>query len=300
MATQEQIARSYNYLDEMIRITYGEHADYSGAMYDGDFSKTLEQAQQAKHEYILENLKIGPGKRILDIGCGWGPVLRAAQDRGANGVGLTLSTKQAQACRRHGLDVRLKDWKDISAETFGKFDGIVSVGSFEHFCSPEEFLSGRQEQVYGQFMKLCHELLPAGGRLYLQTMTWGKNAPRPQDISLRARKESNEYIVAALEKFYPGSWLPTGEEQIVRCAKPYLNLVSIKNGRLDYIETMTQWGRMIRRFSFRKLYVAVKTLRYFFVDPEFAYKLQSAIKGYNRQCFQREIMDHQRMVFEKV
>ena len=299
MATREQIERTYNYMDELFRITHGEHGDFSGAMYDGNFSKTLEKAQTAKHEYILENLKIGPGQRVLDIGCGWGPFLRAAQDRGAHGIGLTLSTKQAEACRRNGLEVWVKDWKDIGVETFGTFDAIVSVGAFEHFCSKEEFLAGKQEQIYRQFMKLCYELLPQGGRLYLQTMMWGKNAPRPLDISLKAKKESNEYVVAVLEKFYPGSWLPSGEEQIIRCARPYFQLISMKNGRLDYLETMKQWGK-IWRFSFPKLGLALKTLRYFFMDADFFYKLQSLIKGYNRECFKRGIMDHQRMVFEKV
>jgi cyclopropane-fatty-acyl-phospholipid synthase len=299
MATREQIELTYNYMDELFRITHGEHGDFSGAMYDGDFSKTLEEAQKAKHEYIIQSLKIGPGKQVLDVGCGWGPLLRAAQNRGAHAIGLTLSTKQAEACRRNGLEVWVKDWKDVSVETFGTFDAIVSVGSFEHFCSEEEFLAGKQEQIYRQFMKLCYELLPQGGRLYLQTMTWGKNAPRPQDISLKAKKDSNEYVVAVLEKFYPGSWLPSGEEQIVGCARPYFKLISIKNGRLDYIETMKQWSR-VWRFSFPKLAVVPRTIRYFFIDTDFRYKLQSLIKGYNRECFQREIMDHQRMVFEKV
>ena len=105
--------------------------------------------------------------------------------------------------------------------------------------------------------------------------------------------------MAVLEKFYPGSWLPSGDEQIVRCATPYFKLIAMKNGRLDYIETMKQW-RQIWRFSFPKLGFALKTLRYFFIDPDFSYKVRSLLKGYNRECFQREIMDHQRMVFEKV
>ncbi len=299
MATRQQIERTYNYMDELFRITYGEHGDCSGAMFDGDFSRTLEEAQKAKHDYILHNLKMGPGKRVLDIGCGWGPVLRAARDRGVQGIGLTLSTRQAEACRRNGLKVWVRDWKDIGVETFGTFDAVVSLGAFEHFCSKEEFLAGKQEQIYRQFMKLCSDLLPQGGRLYLQTMMWGEKAPRPQDISLKAKKESNEYIVAVLEKFYPGSWLPSGEEQILRCATPLFKLIAMKNGRLDYIETMKQWGR-IWRFSFPKLGFALKTLPYFFIDPDFPYKVRSLINGYNRQCFQRGIMDHQRMVFEKV
>jgi cyclopropane-fatty-acyl-phospholipid synthase len=299
MATREQIESTYNYMDELFRITYGEHGDCSGAMYDGNFSLTLEQAQKAKHDYILENLKIGPGKRILDFGCGWGPVLNAARQRGAQGVGITLSTKQAGACRRNGLDVYVRDWREVTSETFGSFDGVVSIGSFEHFCSEEEFAAGRQQEVYRNFMKLCRELLPAGGRLYLQTMIWGRNAPRPEEVSLKAKKGSNEYVVAVLKKFYPGSWLPSGLDQIVSCAEPYLRLISAKNGRLDYVETMKQWGRTWR-FSPQKLLPGIKSLRYFLVDPDFRYKVETLVRNYNQECFKREIMDHQRMIFEKV
>jgi cyclopropane-fatty-acyl-phospholipid synthase len=299
MATQEQIESTYNYMDELFRITYGEHGDCSGAMYDGDFSLTLEQAQKAKHNYILDNLHIGPGKRILDVGCGWGPVLHAARQRGAQGIGVTLSTKQAETCRRNGLEVYLKDWRDLTSQTFGGFDGVVSIGSFEHFCSEEEFAAGKQQEVYRRFMKLSCELLPTGGRLYLQTMMWGRNAPAPEAISLQAKKGSNEYVVAVLKKFYPGSWLPYGVEQIVSCAGLDLRLISAKNGRLDYIETMNQWGRTWR-FSPRKLLPGFKSLRYFLLDPDFRYKVETLVRNYNQECFKREIMDHQRMVFEKI
>jgi cyclopropane-fatty-acyl-phospholipid synthase len=299
MATRQQIECTYNYMDELFRVTYGEHGDCSGAMYDGDFSLTLEQAQKAKHDYILESLNVGPGKRILDFGCGWGPVLNAARQRKAQGVGITLSTRQAEACRRNGLEVYVKDWREVTSKTFGSFDGVVSIGSFEHFCSEEEFAAGKQQEIYRNFMKLCRDLLPAGGRLYLQTMIWGKNAPPPEAVSLKAKKGSNEYVVAVLKKFYPGSWLPSGLDQIVSCAEPYLRLISAKNGRLDYIETMKQWGRTWR-FSPKKLLPGIKALRYFLLDPDFLYKFETLIRNYNQECFEREIMDHQRMVLEKI
>jgi len=182
-------------------------------------------------------------------------------------------------------------------ETFGSFDGIVSVGAFEHFCPVDEYLAGEQERVYDRFFDLCRRLLPPGGRLYLQTMLWGKNAPAYPDISLHARKGSNEYILAVLEKAYPGSWLPAGEEQVVRCAAPYFRVVSRNNGRKDYIETMNQWDR-VWTWGPTKVLPALKLLPYFLTDHDFRYKIESLRNGYNKQCFIREVMDHQRMVFE--
>jgi cyclopropane-fatty-acyl-phospholipid synthase len=299
MATLDEISRTYDYMDDFVRLTFGENPDLSGAMYDGDFSKTLEQAQADKHRYILEGIRFQPGFHLLDVGCGWGPVLRAVKDRGGQGVGVSLSPKQVEACRAGGLDAHLRDWKEIRTGSFGFFDGIVSVGAFEHFCSIEDYRAGRQEEIYCQFFQFCHDLLPSQGRLFLQTMTWGPNAPRFEDISLAAPKGSAGYLVAVLSRFYPGSWLPAGEEQILRCAAPWFHVISLNNGRKDYIETMKQWQR-VREFSWPKLWVALKMLPNLLRDPDFRYKLESLRGGYNRECFAREIFDHQRIVFEKV
>ncbi len=299
MATQQEIEVSYDYLDEILRLTYGENFDYSGAMYNGDFSKTLEQAQKDKHAYILSNLNVNGGGRVLDVGCGWGPVLNAVSQQGGTALGLTLSKSQLEACRKNGFEALLKDWKDVQDGELGTFDGVVSVGSFEHFCSMTEYREGKQEEIYDRFFQFCHRHLGEQGRLYLQTMMWGRNAPPYEEISLDAEKDSAGYIVAVLAKFYPGSWLPFGEEQIVRCAKPYFRVISLNNGRLDYLETMRQWSR-VWEFSFPKLWVATKMVSNFFRDRDFRYKLEEVWNGYQYKCFDREIIDHQRIVFEKI
>ena len=299
MANREQIESTYNYMDEYFRLILGETPDISCAFFDGDFSKSLEQAQHDKHNYILDNLHVSEGSRVLDIGCGWGPILNAVRGRRATGVGITLSSKQAESCKRNGFDVHIMDWRDLSADTFGKFDAVTCVGAFEHFCSIEEYLAGEQEALYARFFKLVHSLLPENGRLFLQIMMWGPNLPPYEAISLDAPKGSNEYILAVLKKFYPGSWLPAGEEQVLRAASPYFKPISLNNGRLDYVETFERWG-IVWDFSLKKLWAALKTTRYFFSDPDFRYRLESLRGGFNKECFKREVMDHQRIVFEKV
>jgi cyclopropane-fatty-acyl-phospholipid synthase len=299
MATQSQIENTYNYMDEFFRATYGEYADCTGAMFNGDFSLSLEEAQQAKHRYILTQLGIAPRNRVLDVGCGWGPVLKSLQQNGATGIGITLSTKQAQACRRNGLDIHIADWKHIDRECLGKFDGIVSVGAFEHFCSKEEFLDGQQREIYTRFFRFCYDLLRARGRFYLQTMTWGRNAPCVAEITLTADKTSNQYIVALTEKFYPGSWLPRDEVQILDCARPYFRIISSNSGRLDYMETIDRWTQRLRLTRSNSI-ALFRTLRYLLVDRNFRFKLMSLIRGCQHECFKREIMDHRRIVLEKI
>src|SRR5436309_16111317 len=117
MAEQKDIEFSYTLTDRVIRLALGELNDFSGAKYDGDFSLTLEQAQRRKHDYIAEQIGIGPGRRILDLGCGWGGLLNYIRSKGATGLGVTLSDAQEASCRRHGLDVHLHDARTVTRET---------------------------------------------------------------------------------------------------------------------------------------------------------------------------------------
>ncbi|MBI5906919.1 class I SAM-dependent methyltransferase [Candidatus Saccharibacteria bacterium] len=300
MATQNEIERTYDYMDDIFRVSLGDHADITGAMYNGDFSLTLDQAQQKKHDFILDSIKLKPGSKIMDIGCGWGPVLYEAAKHGGKGIGFTLSPAQARACKADGLNVLVKDWKDVDPKDVGKVDGVVSVGAFEHFCSIDEYKAGKQEEIYRDFFKLCSDSLDKGGKLYLQTMLWGKSVPNVNDIDVNAKKLSDSWILGHIEKFYPGSWLPSNIGQIEKCAKPYFKLVSENNGRLDYIQTMKEWGRAWKKPSLRKFIFMVKLAPRYARDKDFRYQITSLRYGCNRLCFEREIMTHQRMVFEKV
>jgi cyclopropane-fatty-acyl-phospholipid synthase len=62
---------------------------------------------------------------VLDLGCGWGPLLDFIRACGGEGVGVTLSSAQVDSCHRHGLDVHLMDVRDVSRDTFGRFDAVA-------------------------------------------------------------------------------------------------------------------------------------------------------------------------------
>jgi hypothetical protein len=72
MAERQDLDFTYSLTDRVIRLSLGELADFSGAKYDGDFSLSLEQAQRRKHDYVAEQIGIEAGRRVLDLGCGWG------------------------------------------------------------------------------------------------------------------------------------------------------------------------------------------------------------------------------------
>jgi len=298
MADRHDLEFTYSLIDRIVRLSLGERADFSGAKYDGDFSLSLEEAQRRKHEYVAEQIGIGPGRRVLDLGCGWGPLLDFARSRGATGVGVTLSSAQAAACRRHGLDVHLQDARLVTPDGLGRFDAVASLGAFEHFCSPEEHEAGRQEDVYGDLFAHIASLLPDSGRLYLQTMVFGRNMIPLEAIDITAPRDSDAWYLALMRRQFPGSFLPHGIEQIVRSASPHFRLVSSTSGRLDYIETIRQWRARFAAPSVRKTLLKLQLVPRWLTSADFRLAFTSGVSA-NSVCFERELLDHHRLVFER-
>jgi cyclopropane-fatty-acyl-phospholipid synthase len=303
LADRNDIDFTYSLTDRVIRLSLGELADFSGAKYDGDFSLSLEQAQRRKHDYVAEQIRIGPGRRVLDLGCGWGPLLADIRERGGIGVGVTLSSAQVAACRRHGLDVHLIDAREVTRERLGSFDAVASLGAFEHFCSPEDYQAGHQEEIYRDLFERVASLLPAGGRFYLQTMVFGRNMIPREQIDMEALRAvpprgSDEWYIALLGRQFPGSWLPFGREQVTGSAEPHFRLVSSVSGRVDYIETIRQWNARIGARSFRKTMLKLRLLPRWLSSADFRLAFTSGVSA-NKVCFERELLDHYRLVFEK-
>jgi cyclopropane-fatty-acyl-phospholipid synthase len=298
MAERDDLEFTYSLIDRVFRLSLGELADFSGAKYDGDFSLSLEEAQRRKHEYVAEQIGIDPGRRVLDLGCGWGPLLDFIRSRGGVGVGVTLSSAQAAACGRHGLDVHIHDARQVSRDTFGPFDAVASLGAFEHFCSPEEQAAGRQEEVYRSLFARIASLLPEGGRLYLQTMVFGPNMIPLDRIDIDAPRDSDAWYLALMGRQFPGSFLPYGQEQIVGSAEPHFRLVSSVSGRLDYIETISQWRRRFAAPSLRKTLLKLRLLPHWLTSADFRLAFTSGVSA-NSVCFERQLLDHYRLTFEK-
>jgi cyclopropane-fatty-acyl-phospholipid synthase len=298
MADRSDLEFTYSLIDRIFRLSLGELADFSGAKYDGDFGLSLEQAQGRKHEYVAQQIGIGAGRRVLDLGCGWGPLLAFVRERGGVGVGVTLSSAQVAACRRHGLDVHLKDARELSRNDFGEFDAVASLGAFEHFCSPDDERAGRQEEIYHGLFDRVATLLPRGGRFYLQTMVFGPRMIPLDQVDIAAPRGSDAWYLALMGRQFPGSLLPFGCEQVVRTAQPSFRLVESSSGRLDYIETIRQWRRRFAAPSLRKTLLKLRLLPRWLTSSDFRLAFASGVSA-NSVCFDRELLDHYRLVFER-
>jgi cyclopropane-fatty-acyl-phospholipid synthase len=131
----------YNVSNEFYALWLDTNMTYSCA-YFRTTTDSLDVAQLQKYDHIARKLRLKAGERVLDIGCGWGGMIRFfAREYGAHAVGVTLSSRQAEYAReriaREGLAdsvrVELLDYRDLSS--LGQFDKIASVGMVEHVGS---------------------------------------------------------------------------------------------------------------------------------------------------------------------
>jgi cyclopropane-fatty-acyl-phospholipid synthase len=139
---REAIQHHYDVSNDFYRMILGPTMVYSCAYFDAP-GDSLEDAQIRKLDVICRKLRLQPGDRMLDIGCGWGSLMiHAAANYGARVVGVTLSEEQAAFARRRvveaGLsdqcEVRIQDYREVAD---GPYDKIVSVGMFEHVGSSQ-------------------------------------------------------------------------------------------------------------------------------------------------------------------
>ena len=152
----------YELGDELYEHMLGETLAYTCAYWKN--AANLDEAQEAKFDLIAKKIRLKPGMRVLDMGCGWGGFARhAAKKYGAHVVAVNLSSKQCDYARKicTGLpvEVRNQDYRDVE----GTFDRIISIGLMEHVG----------QKNYLNFMEVIHRSLTDDGLALVHTI--GRN-----------------------------------------------------------------------------------------------------------------------------
>ena len=230
-ASADAIRSHYDVSDDFYRLWLGPEMVYSAALFgEGD---DLDAAQIRKLDHHIDAANARGANRVLDVGCGWGALLKRLTTTAGvkNAVGLTLSSSQAAWARRMnlpGVEVREESWRDHKADQ--SYDAILSIGAFEHFAktglSPEAKLA-----AYREFFDFCHRLLPVGGAVSLQTIAY-----------ISAGYELPAFIA---NEVFPESELPLAWEPIAAADRGF-ELVAFRNDREHYDRTLTLWYRNLQ------------------------------------------------------
>lgn len=224
------IEQHYDVSNEFYQLWLDQAMVYSCAYFPTG-NETLEQAQNAKLDHILTKVRLMPGERLLDIGCGWGAlVMRAAQKFGAHAVGVTLSKNQfelarervAQAGLSAQVEIRLQDYRDLGALD-APFDKITSVGMFEH-------VGLKHLPTY--FGKI-HSLLRDGGLVLNHGIT--STDPGSGAAPLGAARFIDKYV-------FPHGELPHISLALKDMQTAGLEALDVECLRRHYARTLSMWA----------------------------------------------------------
>ena len=218
---RRNVAHHYDLDGQLYALFLDADRQYSCAYFEVP-GQSLDDAQLAKKRHLAAKMLIKPGRRVLDIGCGWGGLaLYLAEHCGARVTGITLSEQQHARARvraaEKGLsgqvELRLQDYRDVP-ETF---DRIVSVGMFEHVGVG----------FYDAFFRKCRALLDDNGVMLLHSIgrSEGPNVTNPWIA---------KYI-------FPGGYIPALSEVLPAVERAGLLVTDIEILRLHYAETLKSW-----------------------------------------------------------
>lgn len=190
---------------------------YTSARWEN--ARNLDEAQEAKLEFVCRALQLRDGMRVADIGCGWGGFAKyAAEKFGAHVTGITISREQAklaqERCAGLPVEIRIEDYRDLR----GKFDCVVSLGMFEHVGYKN----------YRKYMNIVRRAIASCGNFYLACI--GKN-------------QSVRITDPWIEKYiFANSMLPS-LKQIGAATERLFVMQNLQNWAAHYDRTLMEWYR---------------------------------------------------------
>ena len=220
----ETVRHHYDVSNEFFALFLDDSMTYSCGLFERP-GLTLEEAQRAKLDLICRKLGLGPGKRVLDIGSGWGSMaIHAAREYGAQVLGITLSPPQAELAaeraRAAGVgdltEFQVRDYRDMRGETF---DAVSSIGMIEH-------VGGDNIDEYAQVIA---DVLGPEGLVLNHGITWS-------DPEVHIGADFSERYV------FPGGEIPPLSRVIAAFERAGLETHHVESLHEHYSETLRHWA----------------------------------------------------------
>ncbi|NVM78496.1 cyclopropane-fatty-acyl-phospholipid synthase [Duganella sp. SG902] len=228
--SQRNIHAHYDIGNDFYQLWLDPSWTYSSALFDGDYSLPLQEAQRRKYQRIIDTLQLRPGQRVLEIGCGWGGFAEQAARQGIHVHGVTISPSQLEIAQRRvragGLadrvQLELRDYRDLG----GHYDAVVSIEMFEAVG----------EQYWPQYFQTVAARLRPGGQALVQSITIGER-------HFARYRSSTDFIQ---QYIFPGGMLPSVERFERQAARAGLQPLQAHAFGRDYAETLRRWDAQCR------------------------------------------------------
>jgi cyclopropane-fatty-acyl-phospholipid synthase len=238
---RRNIAAHYDLGNDFYALWLDRTMSYSSGLFDGDRTRSLADAQQAKYDRLLRSLALGPDSHVLEIGAGWGGFAETAARAGNRVTGISLSARQTEWARERVRDagladrveLRLQDYRDVR----GRYDAVASI----------EMVEAVGERYWPAYFAAVRAALVAGGRACIQAITIA------EERFERYRTQS-DFIQ---QHVFPGGMLASPSRLVAEAERVGLRPIAIHRFGADYAETLRRWldafdahaGTIERRFD---------------------------------------------------
>jgi cyclopropane-fatty-acyl-phospholipid synthase len=235
----DDVQAHYDLSNEFFALFQDPTRTYSCAYFPRD-DMTLHEAQVAKLDLTLDKLGLAPGMTLLDIGCGWGSVMkRAVEKYDVNVVGVTLSRNQHAYCRQvldqidsnRSRRALLCDWSDFTEPV----DRIVVIEALEHFGFHR----------YDDFFKFAYHAMPDNGVMLLHSIT-GLHVKQAMERGIPLTMEIARFIRFIRTDIFPGGRLPMIETIEDHTAKVGFTITRVQSLQTDFAKTLDLWAEALQ------------------------------------------------------
>lgn len=217
---RRNIHHHYDIGNDFYKLWLDERMVYTCAYFPSQ-GTSLEDAQLAKLDHVCRKLRLQPGEKVLEAGCGWGALaLHMARHYGVTVTACNISSEQVafarQRARAEGLEGQVEFIEDDYRNVCGEFDAFVSIGMLEHVGTNH----------YQELGAVIDRSLKDSGRGLIHTI--GLNYPRPMDAWTERH-------------IFPGA-CPPSLAQMMQIFEPFdFSVLDVENLRLHYARTLEHW-----------------------------------------------------------
>lgn len=235
----EDIQAHYDISNDFFGLFQDPTRTYSCAFFERE-DMTLEEAQTAKIDLALAKLGLQPGMTLLDVGCGWGSVMKRAVERyDVNVVGLTLSRNQCTLAQEvldqvdtdRSRQVLLRGWEEFDAP----LDRIISIEAFEAFPKTR----------YKAFFELCYGIMPRDGRMVLQTIM-GHPLKRWPEMGIPITMSDLRFMRFISKEIFPGGQVPSDEDVVDYSGDAGFSVAEAQDLSPHYVRTLDTWSASLK------------------------------------------------------